>query len=324
MTMNRRESFKALSLAAGAAILPSLSSAQGREKKKEEKEKENQQKKSPGQFKFCLNTSTIRGQKLGLTKMIETAAKGGFDSLELWVMDVKEYKDNGGSMPALKKLIDDSHLTVEDAIGFAPWMVDDDAQRTKGFAQMKEEMQMMSEIGCKRIAAPSSGVKADQPLDLFKVGERYKKLLDLGRETGVKPLLEFWGGSPVFYHFGQALMACAAANDPNVCILPDVYHLFRGGSNFDCLKMVNGSMIDVIHINDYPSDIPREQQNDGHRVMPGDGAAPYKQILTDLKNMGGTKVLSLEIFNENYWKMDALAVCKLGVEKMKKVVALAN
>src|ERR1044071_3221161 len=123
-TMNRRESFKALGLVAGATALPSLSFSQ--------------QKKSPGQFKICLNTSTIRGQKLGLTKMIETAAKGGFDSLELWVMDVKEYKDGGGSMSALKKLIDDSHLTVEDAIGFAPWMVDDDAQRAKGCAQMKE------------------------------------------------------------------------------------------------------------------------------------------------------------------------------------------
>jgi 2-keto-myo-inositol isomerase len=308
--MNRRESLKALGLVAGATTLPSLAFSQ--------------QKKSPSQFKFCLNTSTIRGQKLGLVKMIETAAKGGFDSLELWVMDVKEYKDGGGSMSSLRKLIDDSHLTVEDAIGFAPWMVDDDAQRAKGFAQMKDEMQMMAELGCKRIAAPSSGVKADQQLDLFKVGERYRKLLEFGRETGVKPLLEFWGGSPVFYHFGQALMACAAADDKDVCILPDVYHLFRGGSNFDCLKMVSGHMIDVIHINDYPSDVPREQQNDGHRVMPGDGAAPYKQIITDLKNMGGTKVLSLEIFNETYWKMDALAVCKLGVEKMRKVVELAR
>jgi 2-keto-myo-inositol isomerase len=308
--MNRRDTLTALGLTTGAIALPHLAFSE--------------QKKSPSEFKYCLNTSTIRGQKLGLTKTIETAAKAGFDSLELWVMDVKEYKDNGGSMPALKKLISDSHLTVEDAIGFAPWMVDDEAQRTKGFSQMKEEMLMMAEIDCKRIAAPSSGVKGDQPLDLYKVGERYKQLLDLGRQTGVKPLLEFWGGSPVFYNFGQALMACASANDAGVCILPDVYHLFRGGSNFNCLKMVNGNMIDVIHINDYPSDVPREQQNDGHRVMPGDGSAPYKQILTDLKNMGGTKVLSLEIFNENYWKMDALAVCKLGVEKMKKVVELAK
>lgn len=305
--MNRRDSLMALGLTAGATLLSTDSFAQ---------------KKKPSLFKYCLNTSTIRGQKVGLTKSIELAAKAGFDSLELWVMDVKAYKQEGGSMPALKKLIADNHLTVEDAIGFAPWMVDDDTQRAAGFQQMKEEMQLMSEIGCKRIAAPSSGVKPDQALDLFKVGERYKKLLDLGRETGVKPLLEFWGGSPVFYHFGQALMACAIANDAGVSILPDVYHLFRGGSNFDCLKMVNGNLIDVIHINDYPSNVPREQQNDGHRVYPGDGVAPYKQIMNDLANMGGTKVLSLELFNQDYWKQDALTVLKTGVEKMRKVVSL--
>jgi len=299
---------KAIGLTAAATTLPQLASSKPA---------------APSQFKYCLNTSTIRGQKVGLTKSIELASKAGFDSLELWVMDVKAYKEQGGSMPALKKLITDSHLTVEDAIGFAPWMVDDDAQRTAGFTQMKEEMLLMSEIGCKRIAAPSGGVKPDQPLDLYKVGERYKKLLDLGRETGVKPLLEFWGGSPVFYHFGQALMACAAANDPDVNILPDVYHLFRGGSNFDCLKMVNGKLIDVIHINDYPGNVPRTEQNDSHRVYPGDGVAPFKQIITDLTNMGGTKVLSLELFNKTYWEQDALTVLKTGLEKMKKVVALA-
>jgi sugar phosphate isomerase/epimerase len=95
--------------------------------------------------------------------------------------------------------------------------------------------------------------------------------------------------------------------------------LFRGGSDFDCLKMVNGKLIDVIHINDFPSGKPREQQNDSDRVYPGDGAAPYKQIITDLTNMGSTKVLSLELFNEGYWKQDALTVCKTGLEKMKKV-----
>lgn len=307
--MDRRESLKAFGIVAGAMALPHVALSK---------------EHSIRQFKFCLNTSTIRGQKIGLTKMIETAARAGFDSLELWVADVKEYKEKGGSMPALKKLLVDSHLTVEDAIGFAPWMVDDDAERAKGFAQMKDEMLLMAEIGCTRIAAPSAGVKADTQLDLFKVGERYKKLLDLGRETGVKPLLEFWGGSPVFYHFGQALMACAVANDPDVSILPDVYHLFRGGSDFDCLKMVDGNLIDVIHINDYPSSVPREQQNDSHRVYPGDGAAPYKQIITALANMGGYKVLSLEVFNEAYWKQDALTVCKTGLEKMKKVVELAK
>jgi sugar phosphate isomerase/epimerase len=282
------------------------------------------QPKKESIFKYCLNTSTLRGQNPGLKNTIDIAAKAGFDSLELWVMDVKAYKDGGGSMRGLKKFIDDSKVTIEDAIGFAPWMVGDEQQRKVGFQQMKDEMELMAELGCKRIAAPSSGVVENAPLDLLIVGQRYKNLIDLGRQTGVMPQLEFWGSSPVFYHFGQALMAAAAANDPDVKILPDVYHLFRGGSGFDCLKMVAGNLIDVIHMNDYPDNIPREKQNDSDRVYPGDGAAPFKQILADLVNMGGTKVLSLELFNEKYWKNDPLEVAKTGLEKMRKVVQASS
>ena len=303
--MNRRQTIKTISVAAGFSLVSQpVFSRQAK----------------TSQFKFCLNTSTIRGQKPGLKKYIEIATRAGYDSLELWVMDVKAYKEDGGSMPALKKYIQDNNVTIEDAIGFAPWMVDDEKQRTSGFEQMKMEMELMAEVGCTRIAAPPAGVKPDVQLDLFNVGERYKALIELGRKTGVMPQLEFWGPSPVFYHFGQALMAAAAANDPDVKILPDVYHLFRGGSGFDSLKMMNGNLIDIIHMNDFPADVPREKQNDGHRVYPGDGAAPLKQILTDLANMGGVKVLSLELFNEEYWKGDALAVAKTGLEKMKKAV----
>jgi sugar phosphate isomerase/epimerase len=308
--MKRREILKTAALASGLTLSGPLAVSQS--------------KKAKDEFKFCLNTSTIRGQKPGLKGYIEIASRAGYDSLEIWVMDVKAYKEEGNSMPALKKFISDNKVTIDDAIGFAPWMVNDEAQRKQGFEQMKMEMDLMAEIGCTRIAAPAAGVKPGDPFDLFRVGERYKALIELGRKTGVMPQLEFWGPSPVFYHFGQALMAAASANDPDVKILPDVYHLFRGGSGYDCLKMVDGNLIDVIHMNDFPADVPREKQNDGHRVYPGDGAAPLKQILSDLKNMGGTKVLSLELFNEKYWKDDALTVAKTGLEKMKKAVALVN
>jgi sugar phosphate isomerase/epimerase len=66
------------------------------------------------------------------------------------------------------------------------------------------------------------------------------------------------------------------------------------------------------------------EQTDSDRVYPGDGAAPLKQILLDLKAMGGTKVLSLELFNKNYWAEDALLVAKTGLEKMKKLVREIN
>jgi hypothetical protein len=48
-----------------------------------------------------------------------------------------------------------------------------------------------------------------------------------------------------------------------------------------------------------------------------------KEILTDLRRMGGTKVLSLELFNTEYWKQDSLEVAKTGLQKMKKMVQLS-
>ena len=74
-------------------------------------------------------------------------------------------------------------------------------------------------------------------------------------------------------------------------------------------------------MNDYPDSIPREQLQDKDRVYPGDGVAPLKQVLTHLNNMSGEKILSLELFNQDYWKQDPLTVAKTGLEKMKKAVA---
>jgi sugar phosphate isomerase/epimerase len=84
--------------------------------------------------------------------------------------------------------------------------------------------------------------------------------------------------------------------------------------------MLNGNLIEIFHMNDFVDSIPREKQEDKDRVYPGDGAAPMKKIIADLKSIGGNKVLSLELFNQNYWKEDALSVAIRGLDKMKRLV----
>lgn len=303
--MNRRNVLQTLGVTAGLTVASSAAFAS--------------KKKPKNKFRFSLNTSTISGQKLGIEKYIDIAARAGYECIEPWIGDLKAYMDNGGSLRNLKKLLDDSKLTVVNAIGFAPWMSDDDGQREAGFRQMREEMEIMAALGCVRIAAPAAGVKTVP--DLYKVGERYRALLELGRQTGVRPQLEIWGAS-VFSHIGQAMMAIAVANDPDVRILPDVYHLYRGNSGFESLKMIDGNVIEIFHMNDYPGNIPREQMEDKDRVYPGDGIAPLKQIIADLTAMEGAKILSLELFNRDYWKQDPLQVAKTGLEKMKAACAM--
>lgn len=298
--MNRRTTLKTLSAATGGVLLPHLGPSQNPAAK--------------ATFRFCLNTSTISGQQVGLLSMIDIAAKAGYEGIELWVRDVKQHLDAGNSAASLKRYLTDRHLTVENAIGFAPWLSGE-----QGMAQMKQEMEMMASIGCRRIAAPVMGLTP--PLDLAMVGRQYRQLIELGHQTGLRPLLEFWGASELLSTIGQAMMAAAVANHPEVSILADVYHLFRGDSGFDSLKMLRGDVLEVFHLNDFVDSIPRTQQKDSDRVYPGDGVAPLGQILSDLAAMGGTKVLSLELFNPTYWKQDALIVAKTGLAKMKQAVA---
>jgi 2-keto-myo-inositol isomerase len=270
----------------------------------------------PVSFRYCLNTSTVSGKNPGLHRYIEIASRAGYHGIEIWVRDLEAALDAGHTLSSLSRFVEDHGLVVENAIGFAPWMAPGEA----GFEQMEREMHLLAGIGCRRIAAPPAGVSDEIPLDLFEAGERYSRLLELGRQTGVMPQLEFWGSSPVLWHLGQVLMIAAVADDPDVKILPDIYHMFRGGSGFHTLDMMSGSLIDVFHMNDYPAAKPREQQDDSDRVYPGDGAAPIYQILNSLRNMGGEKILSLELFNRNYWEEDPVAVAQRGLLKMKSLV----
>jgi 2-keto-myo-inositol isomerase len=217
-------------------------------------------------------------------------------------------------------LLSSKKLVVENVISFTGWMVDDDGKRKAALADLEAEMKLMAALGCRRIAAPPAGVSRDKPIDIQAAAVRYREILTLGRKYNVMPQLEFWGASGTLYNLSQALAIAAAANDRDARILPDVYHLFRGGSGFEGLNLVNGKVIEIIHMNDYPAGKPVNEQNDSDRVYPGDGAAPIKQVLRDLKNIGGTKVLSLELFNKAYWEQDALLVAKTGLQKMKALV----
>ena len=306
--IKRREAIKGITLLAGgllsgAAGVPGKTAA-----------------KSSKAFSFCLNTSTISGQEIGFPEEFKTTAKAGYDGIEIWVRNLEKYVAEGGNLKDLKKLVANLGLTIENAIGFAPWAVDDEAARKAGLEQMKREMNMLAQIGCKRIAAPPAGATRSPLIDLFEIGKRYRAVLELGDQSGVTPQLEIWGTSANLHHISQAMFVASAANHPKACILPDVYHMFRGGSGFHSLKLLSGTAIEMFHFNDFTDSIPREKQTDSDRVYPGDGVAPFGQIITYLKNSGGKKIISLELFNRTYWEKDALEVARTGLQKMKDLV----
>ena len=77
----------------------------------------------------------------------------------------------------------------------------------------------------------------------------------------------------------------------------------------------------VFHMNDYPAEPPRAQITDAARIYPGDGVAPLGSLFEQLRATGFSGVLSLEVFNRDYWQQDPALVARIGLEKMKDAVA---
>jgi sugar phosphate isomerase/epimerase len=271
-------------------------------------------------FGYCLNTSTIQAPKLTIADKVDIAAKAGYHGIEPWIRELDEYVKNGGDLVELGKRIRLSGLQVESSIAFFEWVVDDDEKRKKALEQAKRDMEMVAKIGGKRIAAPPIGATMQTDLNLKKAAERYRALLEIGDQVGVVPEVELWGHSKSLSRLGEVSYVAIESGHPKACILLDVYHLYKSGSGYDGLRLVGGTGLHVIHANDYPADPPRDKITDAARIYPGDGIAPWKSILRTLRDVGYRGMLSLELFNREYWKQDPTLVARTGIEKMRALV----
>jgi 2-keto-myo-inositol isomerase len=307
MTLSRRDVLAMSTAAVAASTLPASSPAA-----------------EPSEpFGYSLNTSTIRGQKVPVEEEVKLAAKAGYNAIEPWIFELQDYTKRGHSLKDLGKLISDSGLKVESAIGFAQWVVNDDLERQKGLDEAKRDMEMVLAIGGTRIAAPPKGA-TDAPItDLGVIADRFRKLADLGTRIGVIPEAEVWGFSKTLSKLGETILVAMESGHPQACVLPDVYHLYKGGSGFDGLKLIRGKAIGIFHVNDYPKGKDRSAIKDADRVFPGDGVAPLADVFRTLRDIGYRGMLSLELFNPEYYKRDAFEVLKEGLAKTRAAVKAA-
>ena len=151
LSASRRNAIKVLGASVGMSLLPGAVSAASARKPSPKPD-----------FIYSLNMSTIKGHKLGFVKELEVAAKAGFRSVEIWMDSLQAYLDGGGKLPEARRHLDGLGLKIENAIGFAQWIVDDEAVRKQGMEQLKREMDQLAQLGCHRTAAPPVGATKEQ------------------------------------------------------------------------------------------------------------------------------------------------------------------
>ncbi|BBH20297.1 xylose isomerase [Paenibacillus baekrokdamisoli] len=273
-------------------------------------------------FKLALNVSTLFPYELDIKGQVQVAAEAGYEGIELWVKDIEQYVNNGGTIAQLKRYFADAGIQVVNAIAFFKWSDANDEVRAQAFLQAEKEMEMLVELGCLAVAAPPFGdVEA---VTLEEMASYYAQLSNLGRKLGIEPYLEFWGRAKKLSRLSEALYVAAESGVEDAKLLLDPFHMYTGGSNVESLAYLNGQRIGIVHANDYPFSPAREVIEDRDRVFPGEGIAPSSKLAQLLYNSGYRGYLSLELFVESYGEQSAVEIARHGLEAMKKTYSVES
>ena len=108
-------------------------------------------------------------------------------------------------------------------------------------------------------------------------------------------------------------------NRKNIGMVLDTFHFYAGGSILDSIQKVDREKIYILHIND-AEDLPRSELQDSHRLYPGEGVIPLKEIVSRLKEIRYDGPVSIEMFRPEYWTEPAEEVARKGMETIRKFI----
>jgi len=271
-------------------------------------------------MKLALNGATT--MKADLATDVRAAAAAGFDYLEIWAAKLREFLKTH-SVADLKTLFKESgvqplsihsieHITFRD---------------TAAYAQIRTECEELSliaaEIACPYIVVvpgrfPPGGLSSYEVIE--KSVQTLRELASIGERHGVGLAFEFLGQADCSVQTLElADEIVVKVNRRNIGLVIDSFHFYTGGSTIKMIEVLDPKRLFIFQISDAESR-PREQLTDAHRLLPGLGILPLKEIIEAFKRIGYDGVASVKIFRPEYWERDPFELAREAKAAVEKVM----
>ena len=260
-------------------------------------------------MKLSLNGATT--MKADLATDVHVASEAGFDCLEIWAAKLRAYL-RSHTADDLKKLFAEHRIEPFSINSIEQITFRDDAGKESLADECEELCRVASEIGCPYLVVVPGRLR-DGSARAEVVEESVRTLDRLGG------LAERYGVGLAFEFLGQpdcSVQTLELADEivrrtarANVGLVIDSFHFYAGGSTIESIDALDAARLFIFHIND-AEDLPREQLEDRHRLLPGLGVLPLKDIMTALRRIGYDGVASVEIFRPEYWERPPLELAR--------------
>lgn len=274
-------------------------------------------------MKLALNGATT--MKASLVEDIHAASVAGFDYLEIWASKLRKYLASAPPSE-LKTLFDENRLQPYSINSIERITFRDKDAHAQLLKECEELCRIASKINCPYIVVVPSPLPAGKTqADVMEESARVlTELGNIAERHGVALAFEFLGQTCCsVQRLDQADEIVKRVALPNVGLVIDSFHFYAGGSSINSIDALDPRKLFIFHIND-AEDLPREQLEDCHRLLPGLGILPLKEIIEALRRIGYDRVVSIEIFRPEYWERDAFELARDARAAMEKVLARAE
>jgi 2-keto-myo-inositol isomerase len=253
---------------------------------------------------------------------IRVAGAAGFDVLEITATKLDTFLQKQPLAEA-RRLIDAAHLQTHAINSIEKINFGDASSRDQVLARTRQLAEYSRALACPWIVAVPGPAPEGTPWQTVRDNTvaSLRAMSDAAAPFGVNLAFEFLGFPWCSVRTAaQAWEIVQTTDRANVGMVIDTCHFYAGGSTVDSVRQIDARRLAIFHINDVES-MPKDQITDAHRLFPGDGVIPLKEIIGAVRGIGFDGVTSVEIFRPEYWQRDPLAVAKEAKEKTQRVLA---
>jgi 2-keto-myo-inositol isomerase len=261
--------------------------------------------------------------KADLVTDIRAASQARFDLIEIWAAKLHTYLEQHTTRD-LRQLLDEHGLRA-----YSINSIENITFRPPGAqAALRLECvglcQIAREIGCEHIVVVPGPRPADADEEAI-IAESVRVLRELGNVAArfdVKLAFEFLGFPDCSVRtlaLGREIIARVGRR--NVGLVIDTFHFYVGGSTLESIAPLAPDQLFIFHIND-AEDRPKSELRDHHRLLPGLGILPLKEIVSALAAIGYSRMASVEIFRPEYWDWDSMELALRAREAAQKTLGL--
>lgn len=274
-------------------------------------------------MKIALNGATTMNADLATD--IKAARAAGFQLIEIWAAKMREFLKTK-TVADLKTLLEENNLEPYsiNSIEHITFRTPEDYEKIK--AETEEYSRIAGEINCPYVVVvpgklPDGATTEEIISESVKV---LNELADIAEKYGVGLAFEFLGQSDCSVQtLDLDKEIIEKINRPNVGLVIDTFHFYAGNSSFEAIETLDPQKLFIFHIND-AEDLPKEILTDAHRLYPGEGILPIREIKKRFDKIGYDRMVSIEIFRPEYWARDPFEVAREAKAATEKVLGLSE